>query len=125
MDLGLKGRTAAITGANKGIGLAVARELAREGVALHLCARNADTLARAAQTITTEAGVAVEIYPTDLSDRTARDAFASKISFVDIFVNCAGAIPGGGLDQVQRGHVARRMGPEAVRLCWPHAHRVC
>jgi NAD(P)-dependent dehydrogenase (short-subunit alcohol dehydrogenase family) len=38
MDLGLHGRTAVITGASKGIGYAIAEELAREGVHLHLAA---------------------------------------------------------------------------------------
>jgi 3-oxoacyl-[acyl-carrier protein] reductase len=100
MDLGLRGRTAAITGASKGIGLAVAEELAREGVDLHLAARSKDELTQAAKDIRARYGVAVTTYPTDLSSRAVRDAFARQISFVDILTNCAGAIPGGGLDQV-------------------------
>ena len=35
-----------------------------------------------------------------MSDRNARDAFARECAHVDILVNCAGAIPGGALDQV-------------------------
>jgi NAD(P)-dependent dehydrogenase (short-subunit alcohol dehydrogenase family) len=100
MDLGLKGRTAAITGASKGIGLAIAQELAEEGVDLHLAARSKDELTTVAKSITSRFGVAVATYPTDLSNRAARDAFARQIAFVDILINCAGAIPGGGLDQV-------------------------
>lgn len=100
MDLGLKGRVAAITGASKGIGLAIAEELAREGVHLHLAARSRDELTRVSNEITSKFGAEVKTYPTDLSDRAARDAFARDISFVDILINCAGAIPGGGLDRV-------------------------
>ena len=100
MDLGLKGRTAVITGGSKGIGLAIAEEFAREGVNLHLASRSRDELARAAKDLTSRFGVMVETYPVDLSVRAARDDFARTCSFTDILVNCAGAIPGGGLDQV-------------------------
>ena len=41
MDLGLKGRSALITGGSKGIGLAAAVSLASEGCNVHLAARTA------------------------------------------------------------------------------------
>ncbi|MSQ52134.1 MAG: SDR family oxidoreductase [Betaproteobacteria bacterium] len=100
MDLGLKGRTAVITGGSKGIGYAIAEELAREGVKLHLAARSGDELKNAAQRLVEAHGAQVETQAVDLSDRQARDAFARDHAYTDILVNCAGAIPGGGLDQV-------------------------
>ncbi len=100
MELHLEGRTAAVTGGSKGIGQGIAQELAREGVNLHLAARHADQLQFAADEIRKRFGVTVETHAIDLSKREARDAFAHEIAGVDILINCAGAIPGGGLDQV-------------------------
>ncbi len=100
MDLGLKGRTAVITGGSKGIGYAVAEELAREGVHLHLSARGEAELAEAKRLLTVKFDVEVQTHALDLSDREARDRFAHDRSSADIWVNCAGAIPGGGFDQV-------------------------
>lgn len=58
MDLQLAGKTAVITGASQGIGFAVARALAREGVQVVLCARHAERVAQAAAAIAQESGVA-------------------------------------------------------------------
>jgi NAD(P)-dependent dehydrogenase (short-subunit alcohol dehydrogenase family) len=100
MELNLRGKSAAITGASKGIGLAIAEELAREGVNLRLAARNREELQRAADDLRSRFQVSAETDAIDLSKRDQRDAFAHSCAAVDILINCAGAIPGGALDQV-------------------------
>jgi 3-oxoacyl-[acyl-carrier protein] reductase len=57
MDLGLADKVAVITGGSVGIGLAVARELAREGVHLALVARDPERLAERVKEIREEFGV--------------------------------------------------------------------
>ena len=54
MELGLSGRTAVITGGSKGIGRAIARGLASQGVGLVLIARNAEMLEKTADDIQKE-----------------------------------------------------------------------
>ena len=49
MELGIAGKRAIVTGASKGIGRAIARELAGEGVAVAICSRHDDELQRAAE----------------------------------------------------------------------------
>ncbi|HET9362259.1 MAG TPA: SDR family NAD(P)-dependent oxidoreductase, partial [Vicinamibacterales bacterium] len=66
MNLGLKGRTALVTGASKGIGKAIARGLADEGVNLVLVARGQEDLDRAAAEICKATGVRVVAVPTDI-----------------------------------------------------------
>jgi len=95
MDLGLRGRTALVTGGSQGIGFAVAEEFAREGVNLHLAARTKMDLERAKKTLSETYGVEVAIHAVDLSDRAKRDALAHDCAGVDILVNNAGAVPGG------------------------------
>lgn len=100
MDLHLSGKTALVTGASKGIGLAVAKALAAEGVDLHLAARSEAALDAAAEAITEAHGVSVEVHPTDLAEPMNVEVLALECADVDIVVNNAGAIPGGPLDRI-------------------------
>ena len=56
MDLGLTGRMAIVAAASKGLGRAVALELAREGAGVTICARSEANLATAVETIRQETG---------------------------------------------------------------------
>jgi 3-oxoacyl-[acyl-carrier protein] reductase len=97
MDLDLRGKTALVTGGSKGIGLAVAQGLAAEGVALHLAARSAEALEKAAGEIRTRHQVAVTTHPLDLGQSASVAALTAACPAIDILVNNAGAIPGGTL----------------------------
>ena len=100
MQLGLKDRTAVITGASKGIGLAVARGLAAEGCAVHLVARNRAMLEDAAAAIRTDYQVTATVHPLDLARSESIDTLTAATGTPDILVNNAGAIPGGDLQAV-------------------------
>jgi NAD(P)-dependent dehydrogenase (short-subunit alcohol dehydrogenase family) len=100
MDLKLSGRTALVTGASKGIGLACARWLAAEGVAVALVARSSDDLEKAAGEIRKDFAVTTEMLAADLSDAAGRDEVAARFPDVDILVNNAGAVPRGALEAV-------------------------
>ena len=99
MELGLRGKTALVTGGSKGIGHAVARALAAEGARVMICARDGDALGRAAREIEAATGGSVLIAPGDLSERASVTRVAaeavSRLGHLDILVNNAGAIKGG------------------------------
>ncbi|ORE95594.1 short chain dehydrogenase [Stappia sp. 22II-S9-Z10] len=95
MDLGLNGRTALVTGASKGIGLATARILAAEGVNVTLVARTESELVDAAASV--EGPGTATPFPADLSREAERLRLAQSVGPVDILINNAGAIPGGNL----------------------------
>ena len=94
MDLGLKGKVAAITGGSVGIGLAIAQGLAAEGAHLGLCARGAERLDEVARGLRERYGVRVLVCPADVSkpEDTARFAaeLAREFGGVDILINNAG-----------------------------------
>ena len=93
MDLELTGKTALVTGASRGIGLAIAQGLAREGCHLHLAARTAPDLEAARKKILAESDVRVGCHAIDLGTSEAIAKLVERCSQVDILVNNAGGIP--------------------------------
>jgi NAD(P)-dependent dehydrogenase (short-subunit alcohol dehydrogenase family) len=98
MDLGLKGKVAVVTGASRGLGRAIAEELAREGCALAICARGEDDLTKAAADLR---GGGAEVFDRvlDVTDPAQVRSFiadaAGALGGIDILVNNAGrAHPG-------------------------------
>ena len=96
MDLQLTGRKALVTGASRGIGRAIAVELAREGCDLALCARGAEPL----EALAKELGGTVYTQAVDVSDEQAVagfvDAAAEQLSGLDVVISnvSAGGLKG-------------------------------
>lgn len=95
MELGLKGKTALVTGASEGIGMAIAQQLATEGVRVAICARTESKLQETAARITRATQVNVLPIPADLRSLVDCQAFveqaAEQLGSIDILVNNAGA----------------------------------
>jgi 3-oxoacyl-[acyl-carrier protein] reductase len=98
VDLGLKGKVALVAASSRGLGRAVAEELAREGARLVLCARGEPTLRAAADAIRA-AGGEVEAVAADVSRPAdvARvvDAGVRAFGRIDILVTNGGGPPAG------------------------------
>ena len=115
MDLGLRGKVALVTAASKGLGRAVARELAAEGAAVVICARDERTLGAARDAIAAETGADVLAVPADVSrpedvERLGAAA-VERHGRVDILLTNAGGPPAGRFDT---------LAPEA----WDAAYRL-
>jgi 3-oxoacyl-[acyl-carrier protein] reductase len=99
MDLGLKDKTALVVAASKGLGRAVAEELAAEGANLMICARNRDVLEAARDEIAKQTGADVRALAADVSQSegitAVSSAALSAFGRVDIVVTNAGGPPAG------------------------------
>src|SRR5712692_9389760 len=97
MELGLKGRVAIVAAASKGLGCAVATELAREGAEVAICARSAANLEKAASGIRQAGGREVFWQALDVTDAAKVQAFVAAVEKrygrVDICVTNAGGPP--------------------------------
>jgi 3-oxoacyl-[acyl-carrier protein] reductase len=97
VDLGLKGKVAIVAAASKGLGRAVALELAREGARVAICAREAQQLERTAAEIRQATGADVLAQALDVTDFAAVQQFVAategRCGRVDICVTNAGGPP--------------------------------
>jgi 3-oxoacyl-[acyl-carrier protein] reductase len=104
MDLGLKNKVALIAAGSRGLGRAVAEELAAEGASLVLCARETATLAETTAAIADQTGAHVMGVPADVTDaQQVKQLVASGIERfgrIDILVTNAGGPPAGRFDQL-------------------------
>jgi 3-oxoacyl-[acyl-carrier protein] reductase len=100
MDLELAGRSVLVTGASRGIGLAIARTVAIEGSSLAICAREEGALSRAAEELR-GLGAKVFAQTTDVTDHVALASFvraaAAGLGGLDAVIANAGGSSGGAL----------------------------
>jgi 3-oxoacyl-[acyl-carrier protein] reductase len=115
MELGLKEKVAFVAAASRGLGRAVAEELAQEGASLILCARGEKLLGEACDSISQQTGVAVFGVPADLSVTAdverAVHLGLERFARIDILVTNVGGPPAGQFESL-----SRKSWEEATRL---------
>jgi len=99
LDLGIRGKVALVSASSRGLGRAIAEELAAEGVNLVVCARGEEALRKTADEIRKRSGVEVIHVAADVSDPSGLERVASaafeKFEKVDILVTNSGGPPSG------------------------------
>lgn len=115
MNLGLKNKVALVAAASRGLGRAVAEELASEGASLVLCARDAEVLKQTGAAIVRNSGVdllAVSADVTVVSDvERLVGSGLERFGRIDILITNAGGPPAGNFESV-----TRTQWEDAVRL---------
>ena len=101
MDLGIRGKTALVCAASKGLGKGCAVALAREGVNLVITARGAEALEATAAEIR-KLGVTVTAVAGDITSAEGRAAALKACASPDILVNNAGGPPPGDFREWER-----------------------
>ena len=95
MDLNIKGKTAIVCGASKGLGRGCAEALAHEGVAVTIVARTQATLDETAAEIREATGATVHVVTADIATAEGRAKVLAVCPNPDILVNNAGGPPPG------------------------------
>ncbi len=115
MDLGLKNKVALVAAGSRGLGRAVAEELAAEGASLVLCARDQKTLTETAAAIAEQSNAHVLAVPADVTviDDIKRvvESGNERFGHIDILVTNAGGPPAGRFEQL-----TREQWDDAIRL---------
>jgi 3-oxoacyl-[acyl-carrier protein] reductase len=104
VDLNLTGKVALVVASSKGLGRAVAAQLAAEGCDVMLTSRNAEQLDQTRQHLLSNARGRVECCPCDITRdadiQTLVSTTRARLGSIDILINNAGGPPGGGFEQV-------------------------
>ena len=100
MDLGLAGKVAIVTGGSRGLGLAAAQAFIAEGASVLVCARGADALKQATETLQksaasgARAAMAVADVSTETGVKAVVDAAIREFGRIDVLVNNVGLAKG-------------------------------
>jgi len=135
MDLELNDKVAIVTGSSRGLGLASAQSLAKEGCYVCLCARGQAQLDKAEETVKRSAGGSDRVLavradltkPSDIS--CVIDRAVTKFGGLDVLINNVGKAGGGGIldttDDEWQGALDETLYPaiRASRLVVPHMKR--
>src|SRR5512134_3526019 len=104
MDLGLKGRAAAVAAASKGLGRATARALAAEGASVAMCGRDEVRIREAAEAVAKETGARTLAVVADVGVAADCRAFvertADELGRLDVLVTNTGGPRPGAFDSV-------------------------
>ncbi len=104
MDFGIKGKTALVCAASKGLGKGCAMALAREGVEVTILARGREALEATADEIRKATGVKVTAVACDITTPAGRAAALAACPSPDILLNNAGGPPPGDFRDFTRDH---------------------
>lgn len=129
MDLGIKGRSAIVTGGSRGIGRETARQFLEEGVRVTICGRNKDTLEKTRDELAKATGGEIQAVVADMTKEAdiARlvDAAKQKFGTVDILVNNAGQMYSGRFEVMNDAGLKEQFETKifgflrAIRLVYP------
>ena len=129
MDLGIKGKSAIVTGGSRGIGRETARQFLEEGVRVTICGRNSETLERTREDLLKRTGGEILAVTADMTkpDDIGRLVESARRQYgaVDILVNNAGQMYSGRFDVLTDAGLKEQLETKlfgfmrAIRLVYP------